>query len=861
MSVRDVLVLRARPQPEEAAQAFSALRDLLAPVDVSRELTPPLRRSLEVALLVRDADAATDPSLVGPATAAVLEIAARASHVLLAIDDIEWLDADTLRALRFAINRLPARVSLAVVFGGQVDPISLLSMDRVVPPDRRIAFETLPLTIAGIHHLLSQSFGEVPRQLVHRVAAASAGNPRAALELARSWRERPEAEWRIVPTPVAALVERRLGGLSPDADRLTQLIAVAGRLSIADLAALAGDAAHALDEAERAGAVIEEDGIARPADGLVATVALGRATPATIRDAHARLARIAGTPDERARHLAALPEAAAHVAEIEAGADSALSRGAVAAAATLYDRAVQLTPADQHSERSRRLWRHARALLAAGDPTAARESAEAAIAAAPPQERPRVIAGLSDLAWADGTMQAEERRVRGAVRDARDPKVRLDLTLALVAFGAIDEPGRAVEDATAALRDLAPDTDAHLRGYLLIHREMASALAGHGVSWDRLRQGVRLEEASLGDGRAPSSPALVLFTMCDQVAEARARHAIEVSWYAERGEAGWGADRDAQLALVELRAGNTVDAQRLADDACDRLDRLQIGGGWPLVYAWRSLVDAHLGRLDRARETLARLQATVADGTIWAAIVHSVEIAVAYAAGDHLEALEHARRMHSITQALGVEDLLADRSEPILAEISLATGDAESATAALRRLEQRHAVLPRAWTAAALVRTRAIVLAAQGARDAALVALDDPAVDLATLPFEAAWTNLTRGRLLRRQRDRLRAAAALTDAASAFERLGAVAWAAHANAELARVGLRRRRAGELTDGELTIARLAGKGMTSREIAHAAFVSPKTVEANLTRIYRKLDIRSRAELGAWLQEREGRERQT
>ena len=82
-----------------------------------------------------------------------------------------------------------------------------------------------------------------------------------------------------------------------------------------------------------------------------------------------------------------------------------------------------------------------------------------------------------------------------------------------------------------------------------------------------------------------------------------------------------------------------------------------------------------------------------------------------------------------------------------------------------------------------------------------------------------------------------------------------------ADAELARVGLRRRPPNELTDSELVIARLAAQGLTSREIAAAAFVSPKTVEANLTRIYRKLDIGSRAQLGAWIQQREGSKGQT
>ena len=126
-------------------------------------------------------------------------------------------------------------------------------------------------------------------------------------------------------------------------------------------------------------------------------------------------------------------------------------------------------------------------------------------------------------------------------------------------------------------------------------------------------------------------------------------------------------------------------------------------------------------------------------------------------------------------------------------------------------------------------------------------------VDLepAAAPFEVACTLLVKGRLNRRAKQKRAAAQALTEALALFEQLGAPTWIAQATAELDRVGLRRPAPGELTAGERKVAELAATGMTNRQVAEAAFMSPKTVEANLARVYRKLGIGSRAELGARL----------
>ena len=124
------------------------------------------------------------------------------------------------------------------------------------------------------------------------------------------------------------------------------------------------------------------------------------------------------------------------------------------------------------------------------------------------------------------------------------------------------------------------------------------------------------------------------------------------------------------------------------------------------------------------------------------------------------------------------------------------------------------------------------------------------------MPLERARTLLVRGQVQRRQRRKRAASDSLAETLELFERSGAALWAKRAREELGRVGVRPRAPQGLTAAERRVAELAASGLTNQEVAAAAFMSRKTVEANLTRIYRKLGIRSRAELGVRLAERNG-----
>jgi DNA-binding CsgD family transcriptional regulator len=185
---------------------------------------------------------------------------------------------------------------------------------------------------------------------------------------------------------------------------------------------------------------------------------------------------------------------------------------------------------------------------------------------------------------------------------------------------------------------------------------------------------------------------------------------------------------------------------------------------------------------------------------------------------------------------------------PDTAEALVELGRAEEAESIARRLETARPLLGRSRGAA--LRARAVV-AAVSDLDCALGLFDEALDEHRRLgsAFDEARTLFARGRVLRRAKRRRLARESLGEAVERFDELGACLWAARARRELERTGTRWARGDALTASEEHVARLAASGRTNREIAQELFVSPKTVEAALSRVYRKLEVRSRAELAA------------
>jgi DNA-binding CsgD family transcriptional regulator len=182
-------------------------------------------------------------------------------------------------------------------------------------------------------------------------------------------------------------------------------------------------------------------------------------------------------------------------------------------------------------------------------------------------------------------------------------------------------------------------------------------------------------------------------------------------------------------------------------------------------------------------------------------------------------------------------------------------GDLDRAERLVARLEERAKELPRPWVLAVSARCRGLLQSARGDQDGAIVSMQLAMThhEHLDMPLERARTLLALGQVHRRRNERRAARAAFEESLATFERLGVSPWAARAQTEIARVPVRRA-ATDLTPTEERIAQLVATGLTNREVADRAFISPKTVEANLARVYDKLGVHSRAELGRVMAER-------
>jgi DNA-binding CsgD family transcriptional regulator len=255
----------------------------------------------------------------------------------------------------------------------------------------------------------------------------------------------------------------------------------------------------------------------------------------------------------------------------------------------------------------------------------------------------------------------------------------------------------------------------------------------------------------------------------------------------------------------------------------------------------------------RGDPTAARADAAVALAADEMTVVRWVRTALAmleHSLGDPAAAWAAVEPMVDITETFGVGEPAGFGFVPeaILALVSL--GEIDRAERLLSSWDQRARWLDRALALAMSGRCRAVIAAARGNWATADDALADAfgqhkRVDA---PIELGRTLLVEGQLRRRQRHKADARESLNAALELFERCGAMLWAERAREELDRVG-QRRPAGELSVTQTRVAELVAEGKSNRQVAAELFISPKTVEANLARVFRVLDVRSRTELAA------------
>ena len=860
---RGIRVLQARGAETEVQLSYATLADLVGGnFEETRSAIPPIQqRALAAALLRTEADELFQPRTVATALVGVLASLAEAAVILVAVDDVQWLDPASAGSLSFAARRLPDRVGLLLTRRGDPGEPAPLGLERALPEHRLERLSPGPLSLGALHHLIRDRLGSAPpRPALARLAEASGGNPFLALEIARAL----EPDWSAIagggPLPVPRdlheIARERVDGLSPRG-RLACLVAAALSRPTRDLILRAvaheDDADTGLLEAEEAGVLVTESTRLRFTHPLLASAIYGSATPERRRRLHEGLAAVVSDPEERARHLALSTTEPDEpiAAQLEEAAARAAKRGAQQAASELYTSACRLTPVERSEARAQRELGQAAALLALGDLEGSLALAEdVAVNAHTGLLRARALLLLGDIAWIVGRPDAIAR-LELAVDAARgDPRLLAQVYSKLVNVSIASDPAGTLERARSAVGALDPDHDPGALASVYLDWAWAETLRGNGEQPELLAQWRACEERA-GPDAQKSLFALIYFHCVDDFDAARARYEVEERWYRERGEDVWRAERLAHLAFAELRAGQWEIAERSVEEACDAIAQIETPGPWTMAFRMRSLVDAHRGRAERGRATLLPqiAQAERAGRAWWEALLLSGLAFVEYVDGSHIEVDRALTRMHDLMDAVGVRDFLPDRSEPFHIEALLALDELERAREVLARLEERGRTFPRLWTNATLPRARALVLAADGDVAGALAALEELDATLAAkLPFDLGWTLLVRGRLQRRAKQKRAAAETLREALAIFERLGAPQWEAQARAELDRVGLRRS-PDELTATERRVAELAAEGLTNREVASKAYMSPKTVQANLTRVYRKLGIGSRAELGA------------
>lgn len=870
---RDYRTLSCGPVEAETRLSYAALGDLLEPVldETLPTLPEPQRRALEVALLrAPSSGARANQRAVSLAVLGCLRSAASSTPVVVAIDDIQWMDLPSFRVLQFVVRRLKGDpvglLSAARGSDGAEDP---LDVAQSFPEDRLHRIHIGPMPAEAIERVIRDKVGDgFQRTTFLGLHETSGGNPFFAQEIGRALLrlggEMAAGERPPIPERLQELVEDRLEGLPAET---LEAVEVVSALSTPTLDAIAAaidpsEVDRRLDPAIENGVVEVVGDRLRFTHPLLASAVYQKIPPARRRELHARLATIVRDPEERARHLALSVEGpdVAVAAALEEAALLASSRGAPQSAAELWEMARRATPRDRDEDLVRRTHQAGVAHYESGDPSLARSVLEQAVdlsMAGPARARVLLDLGM-------GLAEIEGWRGTWAVFEAARGEAGDDLALRALIEQNLGYTWLFRGDLAASER--------HARAALQLAEElqeprvMAEAfqaypfvefLLGRGVDQELLDRGIALEGHMEGEFKShvlrASFVVAQLLKFTDRLDEARRMFTELLGDAAAHGVETPIPQFRYHLAELECRAGNWGAAMEHALESRAAAQRLQMGPLSAEGHFAVGLVEAHLGRDDPARlEALEGLRVAEAAGEIFLLIPNlSVLGFLELSLGRPTEADAYLSRAVKLEQEMGVREPAYYRIVPDEVEALVALGRLEDADALLAPFEEAGRNLDRAWAIATGARCRALVLAARGDLAGASAAADEAVRmhDGLPLPFELGRTLLVRGTVQRRAKRKREARNTLTKALEIFEGLGAALWADNARAELARIGGRAPSSLDLTPTEERVAALVAGGSTNREAADALFVSIHTVEANLKRIYRKLGVHSRTEMAS------------
>jgi DNA-binding CsgD family transcriptional regulator len=853
-------VRRSRAAASESDLPFLGLVDLIGE-DVSEfaaDLPRPLRRALDVVLQRADPpDGGADALAANLAVLEVLQAMADRQRLLLILDDVQWLDPPTRGVLGFAIRRLAGRqLTVVAAVRGSDD-----SSSGSLLPEPRAVLSLGPLTEPEIAHVVALRTGVMPTPgRAARLHRLSGGNPYLAVELARASAAVPSGFDDLpVPQRHRPVLAARLAGLSPAARRTVLAAALLSRPTTVALAQIGGPDGLADAEAasvlRRAGELIEFD------HPLLAAASREEAGPAAVRMMHAELSSIAGDVIQRARHRAlSAPGADEQVAaEVEAAAGDAADRAAIATAAELARHALRLTPEVALEDRVRRAVSAARWSAQVGESAAAQDVLDPLVAALPMgpqrarclttlagsigQEIGGAIALLREALAQPGLQPSDEIEIRIGLSDWHC--VHGDLAEARnqaeLAGAKAQAAGHAAQAALAALYETLPG---FFSGVSLAETTAWPMVLTH--SWD--------------SPRAYDHPNIPLAWDASYTYEDQARAVRLLEEIAGRARMLNDLVSEGAVALhraeAEIRRGQLATADTLAEKGY-RILSDGVRDQFPLyvrahVAAWRGeLTTAHglaCEGLRMARET---------GDAIFEAQNLLVLGFTEVSAGRYEAACGHESALRDLLDRMRWGHPGIYRWHGDAVEAFLGVGRVEDASDVAGKLWDQADRLDLPGCRALAARCDGLIHAHRGdlkrAQDSLIESLR--LMDGLDMPLERGRSLLALGIARRRARQKATAREAFSVARGIFVEADAPVWAQRVQDEFSRTaGGRGGR--DLTAGERSVADLAASGATNREIGAQLFLSPKTVEAVLTRVYRKLNVRSRTELARQLQPKRG-----
>lgn len=863
----DMTVVALRPNDAEAKVLNAGLRDLVVQLgDVhSAGLSHPQQRALAQAIefaTTSDDEVDANPLALRAAVVALLESAAARSPVLIAVDDLAWLDSSSAELLAYAVARVRGRVGVAVTVRSvtTVPPgwADLVTDDVVVPVDA--------LTDSAVRSIVRSIGSRLDPSDVEHVVRLAEGNAFYATQLARR-----AVSGRVWEGPIDELIAERLAALEP---ATLDVLRVASTSSTPTLSVVRhvldspSDLEALVDVAEDAGLIAMRGSTIVFAHPIIRHEAAASMPPSTRRHIHRRLAEIALDPAERATHLALGSIDADHtvLAALDDAAAHAAQRGAPGNAAEFLELAAHLDPHDGPS----RVVLAAEHRLTVGDLSRCRQLIDPLLAShrsdmaspsttatssQPPDWLVRAVAVLATVSLLEGDLVNACHGFQRVTDIATDPTSRasalLSLTFALTNTGQVAAARAVIDEVEAHPLDVGPSLGAAVHATAV----MVRFLSGDDLDWDRLERAAAVPADSSSRYVPPTSHPLLVSTILLHLA-GRFTDAVDVcealrSELRERGD-------EAALALVDFWVawiwGGLGDFDTLDELVAESRERGRAFGtparmaasltASATLAAWRGDRDRCLSDVDQALRALGPMSPPA----VWA--INAAGLAE-IGCGNHSAALAWFEPLLVVTEAMGLSQPCAAWWTPELVEVLTEVGRADEARALLARYDVSGFGKLAHDARAVVLRCEALVAVAEGDSMTA-DRLFSEALDAHCLGdslVSLARTQLHYGALLRRMGQRAAAAEVLGAAHMVFVDKAMGGFAARAKAEIGRLGVRSRGDAPLTPSEREVAQLISEGLTNKQISARLHASTKTVEAHLTHIYRKLGLKSRSELAA------------